>query len=248
MGCARGSRQGALDRGRRRPAWLRRLAAAGAVEVELIAGEDGVSPGSGLRVLRCGRRPGARARRRHHQPAAASRRRRSDGGAARPATELQVKRATVAEARDNRQRRFVAMRTEQGRWSTANSTEGRDREGLCGLGAGLRSGVRRGFRARPQGLDRGGRAHRRAHPRCRRRHRHFAGRLFAPQSHRRRRSFRADAAQGAGAGRAEHQLAHVEALAGDGCASGSVSPMAPSTSVVAQFVITTVPGSRGDAR
>ena len=46
------------------PAWLR--AADGGYEVELVAGEEGVSPGPGLRVLRCALGPGARARRRLH--------------------------------------------------------------------------------------------------------------------------------------------------------------------------------------
>ena len=48
------------------PAWLRG-AAGGSVEVELIASEDGVSPGPGLRFLRRRRGPGARARWRHHR-------------------------------------------------------------------------------------------------------------------------------------------------------------------------------------
>ena len=46
------------------PAWLR--ARDGGYEVELVAGEEGVSPGPGLRVLRCAVGTGARARRRLH--------------------------------------------------------------------------------------------------------------------------------------------------------------------------------------
>ncbi len=108
-----------------------------AIEVELVDGEDGVSPGQACVFYDARRRPGARARRRLHPE-------RGRGGATRA-------RADASKAA------AAARRIERGAMG-ADIDKRHDRAGLCALGAGLRSGVRRGVRARPAGGDRGGRA------------------------------------------------------------------------------------------
>ena len=90
----------------------------------------------GLRVLRCGRRPGARARRRLHQE-------RGGGG------DMPRMRAMSAWRRSAREDKLLRM--------GATSTSKR-RARLRALGAGLRPRVRRGVRARPAARDRRGRA------------------------------------------------------------------------------------------
>ena len=158
-----------------RPAWLSR--GRDGVEVELVDGEEGVAPGQACVFY----------------DAAEGEARVLGGGFIRSA-----RSGGAAAPRGEASRRTPDVRDE-GRWRTRSI--GRGREGLCALGAGLRSRVRQGVRARAQGLDRGGRARRRAHPRSRRRHRHLAARLCAHQRHRRHRHLGADAAQGAGARR-----------------------------------------------
>ena len=106
--------------------------------------------------------------------------------------------------------------------------EKRGGEGLRSLGAGLRSCVRTGVRARPARRDRRGGAHRRPHSRGRRRHRHFAAGLFAPQPHLRRRHLGGDARQGARARRRARAPA-CRGARGDGRRAARISRTTPST-------------------
>ncbi len=103
-------------RARRAPAWLSR--GRDGVEVELIDGEEGVAPGPGLRVLRCGRRRGARARRRLHPQ------RRGGRDAARG--------AACGDTPDR-----VSFAEHEGD-DGGHARSERGRKGLCALGAGLR--------------------------------------------------------------------------------------------------------------
>ena len=151
-------RAGALDA--RAAAGVAARGRDGSVEVELVAGEEGVSPGQAC-VFYDAPRAGARARRRHSSRARSLQRARAQARGCRQRRRSACDRATALAARSD------------------GSEIDRDAvdKGLCALGADLRSRVRRGVRSRPQGLDRGGRTHRRPHPRCRRRHRHFAAGL-----------------------------------------------------------------------
>ena len=158
-----------------RPAWLS-LGRDG-VEVELIDGEEGVAPGQAC-VFYDSAEGGARM---------------LGGGFIRSAEAVHADRCGDA------LRPAFESFAERGDGGHSRSERGRTR--LCALGAGLRSGVRQGVRARAPRFDRGGRAGRRAHPRGRRRHRHLAARLRAHQSPGRHRHLGADAAQGAGARR-----------------------------------------------
>ncbi len=144
------------------------------VEVELLDGEDGVSPGQACvfydaadgqaRVLGGG----------FIQSAVAATRPVDARGSAPSAAAVACRAASLAS---------TVRRGELTDGGDGGRTRQRHgREGLCALGAGLRSRLRRGVRRRPQGLDRGGRARRRAHPRRRRRHRHLAARLCAARN------------------------------------------------------------------
>ena len=162
------------------PAWLR--AVDGGYEVELVAGEEGVSPGQACVFYDAPIGAGARARRRIHQERDGD----SRGDAGRAASTSR-----------RSPRRCAAKEEDQGRGHGCGHRPRGGRKGLRALGAGLRSGVRQGVRRGPPLDHRGSRQDRRPRSRRRRRHRAVAVGLFAQHEIMRRRYFRADAAPGA---------------------------------------------------
>ena len=192
---ARGLRQGALDA----------AAAAGlaAPRRRRHRGRTGRRRGRrfarpGLRVLRCRRGPGARARRRLHPERGRGR------GMAHAG-------ADCARGRSRRASDSHGV-GDGGRWR-ASSTRTRSPRPMR---AGRRSTIfvfGAVFDARPQGLDRRGRADRRPHPRRRRRHRHFADRLFAPPTASSASTIPSRCCARRRSACVEHKLDHVEALA-----------------------------------
>ena len=194
-GLARGVRQGALDPAA--AAGLARAAGAGGIEVDLVAGEDGVSPGQACVFYDARRRPGARARRRLHPQ-------RGCGGGAL-ARAGRVGSACGLRCCRLRCERRGAMAGEididtvakaYARWAPVYDLV---------FGAVFDAGRKASIAAAERD--------RRAHPRCRHRHRHFADRLFAGNNRIVGVDYCEPMLRKAHERVAEHKLANVEALA-----------------------------------
>ena len=228
---ARDFRQGALDAGA--AAGMAARGADGGIEVELVAGEEGVSPGQACVFY----------------DAAEGQARVLGGG---------FIASTVAIAdppcrtRPQRPRLAAGRWTVAKVWSKARKEHGRDGAELDN--AAVAKAYARwapiydlvfgaGVRPRPQGGDRRGRAHRRPHPRSRRRHRPVAARIFAGPTALSASICRSRCCARPRRASREHRLANVDGLAVMD-AQHLGFPDGVFDVVVAQYVITAVPDPR----